>query len=118
MKNQYTQAEVIDTAEMSAFLYAGALQHPTRGLVKGKGADFEHWGGHTSFVTWCAIYADLIGQWLDARCDSHPGVMLYEVIEPMGEWLIGLDEPLDAVEALERFKTEYLNWITPEDEDA
>jgi hypothetical protein len=100
------------TASITAFLYAGALQHPTKGVTLGHGADFDDWEGHRGFVHYCESYAEAINQWLDTRPDdSHPGVMLYELIEPMGEWLIGLDCPLDAAEVLEKFQTEYLAWI-------
>jgi hypothetical protein len=106
MKKTYTRGDAVSIAEITAFMYAGALQHPT------KGTDYEHWEGHTGFVLYCANYAVAIDEWLDTRTDDdHPGVMLYELIEPMGEWMIGLDGPLETDVALEYFKTEYLAWI-------
>lgn len=112
MKSTNTPQDVMDIASIAAFLYAGALQHPTKGVMLGNGADFDHWEGHSGFVFYCANYAAAINEWLDTRTDDdHPGVMLYELIEPMGEWMIGLAEPLDTDVALEYFKTEYLAWI-------
>ena len=100
------------TASITAFLYSGALQHPTKGIARGSGADFEDWEGHRGFVHYCETYANTINQWLDTRQnDMHPGVMLYELIEPMGEWLIGIDFPLNTEKVLEKFQTEYLAWI-------
>lgn len=114
MKKTYTQSDVEDIAQITAFLYAGALQHPTKGFKHGKGADFEQWEGHTGFVFYCTEYATAISNWLDTperENDDHPGVMLYELIEPMGEWLIGLDGSMETNEVLEYFKIEYLAWI-------
>lgn len=116
MRKTYTWGDVLSIAEITAFLYAGALQHPAKGIANGKGADFEHWEGHTGFVMYCATYAEAIDKWLDAReLETHPGVLLYELIEPMGEWMIGLDAPLETTEMLEHFKTEFLHWINKED---
>jgi hypothetical protein len=110
MKQTYTWGDVANVAEITAFLYAGALQHPTFGQ-KGSGLCLDNWSGHTGFVAYCATYAAEIHAWLDTRCDSHCGVMLYELIEPMGEWLLELSGPMDADKVLEYFKTEYLAWI-------
>ena len=101
----------ITASVITAFMYAGALQHPTRGTGGPNGADFDHWEGHTGFVFYCARYAEAVDAWLDTRNDDHPGVMLYELIEPMGEWLIQHDAPLETADVLEQFKIEYLAWI-------
>jgi hypothetical protein len=116
MRKTYEWGDVANVAETTAFLYAGALQHPTLGQ-KGAGLCLESWGGHTGFVAHCATYAAEIGAWLDTRGDEvHPGVMLYELIEPMGEWLLETKSgpPADGV-VLEHFKTEFLHWIDKED---
>ena len=115
MAKTYTWGETTNIAEITAFLYAGALQHPTLGQ-KGAGLCLESWGGHTGFVSYCAIYAAEIEEWLGARLDSHPGVMLYELIEPMGEWLLEkmIGPPKDGV-VLGYFMTEYLAWINEGD---
>lgn len=96
----------ITPSSITAFLYAGALQHPT------KGDDYEDWEGHTGFVFYCEEYAHAIAMLLETRLeDEWPGVILYELIEPMGEWLIGHAAPLDTDTALEHFKVEYEAWI-------
>ena len=102
---------------ITAFLYAGALQHPTKGVLGGEGADFEHWEGHTGFVEYCTWYAEAIDKWLDTRKgDLYPGVIYYELFEPMGEWMIGMPEPLSVHEALEHFKIEYIAWVDTQGE--
>jgi len=113
MANAYTHDETYTIAQITAFIYAGALQHPTKGVTGEDGADFEHWEGHRGFVTYCALYAMAINEWLEEeRADDQvPGSILYELMEPMGEWMIGLDSPLQTHQALEHFKTEYLAWI-------
>jgi len=116
MKQTYTWSDTARIAEITAFLYAGALQHPTLGQ-KGEGLCLDIWSGHTGFVSYCASYAAEIDAWLETRGDEvHPGVMLYELIEPMGEWLLEMRKgpPEDGV-VLEHFKTEFLHWINKED---
>lgn len=116
MKQIYEWGDTAHIAEITAFLYAGALQHPALGQ-KGAGLSLENWGGHTGFVAYCATYAAEIDEWLDTREDEiHPGVMLYELIEPMGEWLLEMGKvpPEDGM-VLEHFKTEFLHWINKED---
>lgn len=106
MKEIYKWGDAMSIAEITAFMYAGAIQSRHNGL------DFEHWEGHTGFVTYCTMYAAAIDEWLDTREDeSHPGVMLYELIEPMGEWLIQLNVPIEADDALDYFKEKFLEWI-------
>lgn len=100
--------EILDQSLITAFLYSGALGHPTHG------SDFEHWEGHTGFVAYCAAYAEKIADYINAPAqagDLYAGVIFYELIEPMGEWLISQSEPLDPVAALEAFKIEYQAWI-------
>lgn len=97
-----------DTAELCAFLYAGALQHPTRSK------DYEDWNGHTGFVSFCADCADLISAYLnqpERSDDIYPGVIYYELIEPLGEWAICEDASLTAHLVLERFREHYRAWI-------
>ncbi len=97
-----------DQALITAFLYSGALGHPTHGT------DFEDWEGHTGFVSYCATYAEKIADYINAPAqagDRYAGSIFYELIEPMGEWLIAQPEPLDPVAALEAFIIEYQAWI-------
>ncbi|WP_141691025.1 hypothetical protein, partial [Brochothrix thermosphacta] len=112
MKQIYKWCDVANVAELTAFMYAGALQHPALGQ-KGSGVCLDHWGGHTGFVSHCTTYAAEIDEWLDTREDEvHPGVMLYELIEPMGEWLLEMKNgPPENGVVLEYFKVEYLAWI-------
>lgn len=94
-----------EVAMLTAFMYAGALQQNVSGLA------FEKWGGHVGFVQSCAEYAQFISAWISLQEDDvHPGVMYYELIEPLGEWLIqgAKQAPKDV---LEQFKIEYLAWI-------
>ena len=116
MRKTYTWEDTLSVAEITAFLYAGALQHPTLGQ-KGEGLCLDNWGGHTGFVAYCTFYASEIDVWLDTRGgEIHPGVMAYELIEPMGEWLLEMGKvpPEDGL-VLEHFKTEFLHWINKED---
>jgi hypothetical protein len=102
---------IMSVAEITAFLYAGAIQHPTLGS-NGKGMCLDNWSGHTGFVGHCTYYAIAIDQWLATQSDDYPGVLAYELIEPMGEWLIEkFHNPPDVADVLEYFKTEYLAWI-------
>ena len=108
-----TEQKTIEVAQITAFLYAGALQHPELGQ-KGHGLCLDRWEGHTGFVTYCALYAGAINDWLRARDDNDimPGVLEYELIEPLGEWLLESCRPcLKTVEVLEHFKAQYLAWI-------
>jgi len=116
MRKTYTWGDTAHIAEITAFLYAGALQHPALGQ-NGKGMCLDNWSGHTGFVAYCATYAAEIDEWLETRGDEiHPGVMLYELIEPMGEWLLEMRKgpPEDGV-VLEHFKIEFLHWLDRED---
>lgn len=100
--------EILDQSMITAFLYSGALGHSKNGQ------DFGHWEGHTGFVNHCAWYAEKIAEYINAPAqaeDLYAGVIFYELIEPMGEWLISQPEPLDPVAALEAFKIEYQAWI-------
>jgi hypothetical protein len=115
MSKTYTWGDAAHIAEITAFLYAGALQHPSLGQ-KGAGLCLDNCSGHTGFVAYCATYAAEIDAWLDTREDEvHPGVMLYELIEPLGEWLLETKSrpPEDGV-VLEHFKAEFLRWINME----
>jgi hypothetical protein len=106
-----TKLDISSVAEITAFLYAGAIQHPTLGN-NGKGMCLDSWSGHTGFVGHCTDYAIAIDQWLNTRNDDFPGVMAYELIEPMGEWLIEkFHTPPNVGEVLEYFKVEFLAWV-------
>jgi hypothetical protein len=106
-----TPQETIEVAQITAFLYAGALQHPTLGTT-GAGLCLDRWEGHTGFVTYCALYAGAINDWLHTRDDIMPGVLEYELIEPLGEWLLeSCRACLETAEVLGRFKAQYLAWI-------
>jgi hypothetical protein len=115
-----------DIAITTAFLYAGALQHADKlenASLKDRGIAidlWDDWGGHTGFVHTCSDYAQAIESWLvqpDRADDNHPGVYAYEVIEPLGAWLI---EPTsnhpDTGAVLQEFQRRYLEWIADTDE--
>jgi hypothetical protein len=103
-----------DIAITTAFLYAGALT-PDQETDK-----FDAWGGHTGFVHACTDYAQAIESWLvqpDRADDNHPGVLVYELIEPLGAWLIdpASNHP-DTGAVLQEFQKRYLEWIKDTDE--
>jgi hypothetical protein len=111
MTDKFTQTDVASIAEITAFLYAGALQHPTLG-ANGKGMCLDSWSGHTGFVGHCTEYAIAIDAWLTTRSDDFPGVLAYELIEPMGEWLLEkFHYPPPVADVLEYFKVEFIAWI-------
>ena len=66
------------------------------------------------FVHYCEAYAKAIEEWLDEpeqADDVYPGVLEYEVIEPMGEWLLQNEEILTVEQVLEKFKVEYAQFL-------
>lgn len=88
-------------ATITAFLYAGAIN-----------ADLDDWGGHIGFVRANEELAKQIADHLNAPEFAevfHPGVVEYELIEPLGAWLVA--NPTEADKAIDKFKTDYLNWI-------
>ena len=100
-------------AAITAFLYAGAIQSPRN---KGHDSPFENWEGHTGFVYYAEEYAKAIEQWLHSRFETHPddiypGLLEYEVIEPMGEWLLNNDEVLPVQQVLDEFINEYEQFV-------
>jgi len=110
-------------AALTAFLYAGALSADlnTHHDAFAPATHFDDFNGHTGFVDSAETYATAIVQWLQARIaaqgfDDHPGVMEYELIEPLGGWLIVQSEVPSAQAVVARFAELYLAWIatTPE----
>ena len=104
-----TTIHLRDAAQICAFLYAGALQHPTHSK------DYGAWNGHTGFVYFAAECAELISEYLNQPervNEIHPGVLYYEIIEPLGEWLIDQDSSLTGSnQVLERFIQIFHDWI-------
>lgn len=99
---------IANVAEITAFLYAGAVQHPTLGSTM----RMDNWSGHVGFVGHCTDYAIAIDAWLATQTDNYPGVLAYELIEPMGEWLIEkFNRPPDVADVLDYFKIEFLAWL-------
>ena len=105
------------TASITAFLYAGAIERD-RELRKAKPHEelFENWEGHTGFVFYAERIAQKIDAWLEQRLGDHaddwPGVIEYELIEPLGAQLIEHhDCDLDAALALQLFQNDYFDWI-------
>ena len=98
------------TATITAFLYAGALQAPATDNTY----PFDDWGGHTGFVSRAELYAKAINKFLQEQSPDHiyPGVLEYEVIEPMGMWLIANHEGPPSVErAMAEFREEYAAFV-------
>ena len=100
----------ITAASITAFLYAGAIQSPRNSAAVD--SPFENWEGHLGFVYYAQDYAKAIEQWLHERYETHPddmypGVLEYEVIEPMGEWLLSSDDVLPVQRVLDEFIKEY-----------
>ena len=111
-------------ASATAFLYAGAIErdYALRRANKGTPDEnrFENWEGHTGFVFYAERIATAIIEWLDAQQtahdDTYPGVIEYELIEPLGAQLIEYhDCNIDPALALHLFQDEYFSWI---EEDA
>lgn len=111
MTTERLPALIEDTASYTAFIYAGALQSPA---MDKDPQIMESYGGHTGFVWYATQYAHAITQWIIERVNTEnedwPGVIQYELFEPMGEWLLTL-EPPTIEEVLEKFETEYITWI-------
>jgi hypothetical protein len=116
MKHIELTDHVQNVAITTAFLYAGALT-PDQETDK-----FEAWEGHQEFVRACTGYAHAIETWLGhpgRYDDNHPGVLAYEVIEPLGYWLVLFPHaealPLDTATVLQEFQRRYLDWIKDTD---
>jgi hypothetical protein len=111
-----------DIAITTAFLYAGALQKDREifAVSTDENLDlWDDWGGHTGFVHACTDYAQAIESWLvqpDRADDNHPGVLVYELIEALGAWLIdpASNHP-DTGAVLQEFQRRYLEWIKDTD---
>jgi hypothetical protein len=105
-----------ETASYTAFLYAGAIQSAANwSAMKDRTNLFDDWDGHRGFVRACAEYAHAIRNALDARADEEdawPGVMEYEILEPLGEWLLTEHEYPPAVPIVTvEFMTRFLAWV-------
>jgi len=108
--------KTIETASYTAFLYAGAiLCRANRTAEADRTNLFDDWNGHTGFVWACAEYADAIQTALDERTDKEdawPGVMEYELLEPLGEWLLTAHETPPTVETVTaEFMERFLKWV-------
>lgn len=107
-----------ELCSFAAFLYAGALQCPrNREAMREDNINlFDDWDGHTGFVWACAEYAEHIQAWLQLNMeiyDTWPGVLEYEILEPLGEWLLTAHEyPPEAVAVLDEFKARFIPWVT------
>ena len=106
-------------ASILAFLYAGAVdeEDKLRRKVKPIPALFEGWEGRRGFVYYAEPLAQSIADYLNEVDDEdsevfHPGVAEYEVIEPLGGWL--LTNPTESDKAFDKFKADYKAWLTKE----
>lgn len=101
-----------DAGIYTAFIYAGALLSQA---LRNNPQLLEAWGGHSGFVWYASSYAHVIAQWLDERAptgtEDWPGVIQYELFEPMGEWLVQLSPQPSADTVLAHFEIEYISWI-------
>lgn len=109
---------MITTATITAFLYAGAIQQGATfdGCVRvyrDLSDYFDKWDGHIGFVASVEQYAQAISDWLKTQpYVCHPGVLEYELIEDLGEWLIvGTTQQPTVADVLARFQTLYTAWI-------
>jgi hypothetical protein len=102
----------MSTASFTAFIYAGAIQSPA---LQNDSTLMDDWNGHVGFVSHAAYYATVIAHWIDCRDPGEfelwPGVIEYELFEPMGEWLLTLDPLPTAQFVLEHFEIEYVQWL-------
>jgi hypothetical protein len=75
----------------------------------------DDWNGHTGFVWACAEYANAIQEWINESYQvnpDHPGVMEYEILEPLGEWLLTAHEyPPETDAVLAEFKARFITWV-------
>lgn len=97
-------------AQILAFLYAGALT-PDQETDK-----FEDHEGHRGFVANCEPLARRIADHLNSPDFAdvlHDGVVEYEVVEPLGKWI--LDNPEHFSQAFDQFALVYRNWLIKED---
>lgn len=97
-------------AQILAFLYAGALT-PDQETDK-----FDDHEGHRGFVANCEPLARRIADQLNAPAFAdvfHDGVVEYEVIEPLGAWV--LNNPTQLDQAFDRFCDDYRNWLIKSD---
>ena len=97
-------------AQILAFLYAGALT-PDQKTDK-----FDDHGGHVGFVAKFEPLARQIADHLNLPQFAeveHPGVVEYEIIEPLGKWI--LDHPMrQSTDAFDCFVMSYGTWLTSE----
>ena len=104
-----------EIACMTAFLYAGAIQsEANQNAMIDRSNPFDDWGGHTGFVWVCAEYAEAIQAALNTREDEEdvwPGVMEYELLEPLGEWLLTHETPPEVAIVAAEFMARFLKWI-------
>jgi hypothetical protein len=104
-----------EIANYTAFLYAGAIQcSASLAAALDRANLMDDWNGHTGFVWACAEYAHAIRNALDARADeedSWPGVMEYELLEPLGEWLLTHETPPSVETVTAEFMTRFLKWV-------
>lgn len=104
-------------ASTTAFLYAGAIERDRNLTSKGNFIErFENWEGHTGFVFYAERIATAIVKWLAEQNDFYPGVIEYELIEPLGAQLVEYhDCNIDLALALHLFQDEYFSWIEGDD---
>lgn len=99
----------------TAFLYAGAIQSEANQTAMVDRTNlFDDWNGHTGFVWACTEYAEAIQAALNTREDEEdvwPGVMEYELLEPLGEWLLTHEYPPSVKEVAAEFMARFLAWI-------
>lgn len=96
-------------AQILAFLYAGALSSDQ------KTNKFDVHEGHIGFVANCEPLARQIADHLNLPRFAqvlHPGVVEYEIIEPLGKWI--LDNPKQKHQAFDCFILAYGSWLVKE----
>lgn len=119
-------------ASITAFLYAGATERD-RDLTRCNDDTerfenterFEKWEGHLGFVFYAERIATAIIEWLDERSanpeinDVYPGVIEYELIEPLGAQLIELwdaEQGSDVTLVMQLFQNLFFDWIAGDDD--
>lgn len=92
-------------AVFTAFLFVGGTQS--------KKFDADKWHGQIGFAQECAPHGAAIAAALDKVPDKwdYPGVLEYEIVEPLGEWIAtreGYTEPRDTAA---RFLRHFREWV-------
>lgn len=97
-----------DTAIFTAFMLAGATGAASH--------HFERYSGQIGFahelVPHARAIAEALHKALDRNADAQfPGVLEYELVEPLGRWIVESAEYIEPRATAARFLRSYRDWI-------